>query len=53
MPPVGLNLLLSSYRFNEPVARVAKHTFKFLLIRLAVVLLITYVPILTTVLLKK
>ncbi len=53
MPPVGLNLLLSSYRFNEPVARVAKHTFKFLLIQLAAVLLITYLPILTTVLLKK
>jgi C4-dicarboxylate transporter, DctM subunit len=53
MPPVGLNLLLSSYRFNEPVARVAKHTFKFLLIQLAAVLLITYLPILTTILLKK
>lgn len=53
MPPVGLNLLLSSYRFNEPVAKVAKYTFKFLLIRLAAVLLITYLPILTTILLKK
>ena len=52
-PPVGLNLLLSSYRFNEPVGRVAKFTFKFLLIQLAAVLLITYFPILTTILLKK
>jgi tripartite ATP-independent transporter DctM subunit len=52
-PPVGLNLLLSSYRFNEPVGRVAKYTFKFLLIQLVAVLLITYVPILTTILLKK
>lgn len=52
-PPVGLNLLLSSYRFNEPMAKVAKYTFKFLLIQLAAVLLITYLPILTTILLKK
>ncbi len=52
-PPVGLNLLLSSYRFNEPVVKVAKNTFKFLLIQLVAVLLITYLPILTTVLLKK
>jgi TRAP-type C4-dicarboxylate transport system permease large subunit len=52
-PPVGLNLLLSSYRFNEPVGRVARDTFKFLLIQLVAVLLITYVPILTTILLKK
>jgi TRAP-type C4-dicarboxylate transport system permease large subunit len=53
MPPVGLNLLLSSYRFNEPIGRVAKFTFKFLLIQLVTVLLITYLPVLTTILLKK
>lgn len=52
-PPVGLNLLLSSYRFNEPVSRVARNTFKFLLIQLIAVLLITYLPFLTTILLKK
>ncbi|MEK7474063.1 MAG: TRAP transporter large permease subunit [Candidatus Coatesbacteria bacterium] len=44
MPPVGLNLLLSSYRFNRPMAQVAKDTFPFLLIMTAGVLLITYVP---------
>ncbi len=52
-PPVGLNLYLSSYRFCEPVGKVAKYTFKFLLIQLVTVLLITYVPFLTTLLLKK
>ena len=52
-PPVGLNLYLSSYCFNEPVVEVAKNIIKFLLIQLAVVLLITYMPFLTTVLLKK
>jgi len=44
---------LSSYCFNEPVVEVARNVLKFLLIQLAVVLLITYVPFLTTVLLKK
>ena len=52
-PPVGLNLYLSSYCFNEPVVEVARNVLKFLLIQLAVVLLITYMPFLTTVLLKK
>jgi C4-dicarboxylate transporter, DctM subunit len=52
-PPVGMNLYLSSYCFNEPVVRVAKDTFKFLLIQLATVLMITYLPFLTTFLLKK
>jgi C4-dicarboxylate transporter DctM subunit len=52
-PPIGLNLLLSSYRFNEPVSGVAKTTFKFLLVQLAAVLLISYVPFLTDVFLKK
>jgi len=44
MPPVGLNLLLSSYRFNRPMAQVAKDTFPFLVIMTIGVLLITYVP---------
>lgn len=43
-PPVGLNLLLSSSRFGKPMASVTRATFPFLLILLAGVLLITYVP---------
>jgi len=50
-PPVGLNLYLASYRFNEPIARVYRDVFVFLLLGLAAVLLITYVPLLTTALL--
>jgi C4-dicarboxylate transporter, DctM subunit len=49
-PPVGLNLLLSSYRFNKPVAEVTRATFPMLLVLLLGVLLITYVPWLTTLL---
>lgn len=43
-PPVGLNLLLASYRFNRPMAEVARATLPFLAILTAGVLLITYVP---------
>jgi tripartite ATP-independent transporter DctM subunit len=50
-PPVGLNLYLASYRFDEPITRVYKDVWVFLLLGLAAVLLITYVPFLTTALL--
>jgi C4-dicarboxylate transporter DctM subunit len=50
-PPVGLNLYLASYRFNEPMARVYKDVLIFLGLGLVAVLLITYVPLLTTALL--
>lgn len=43
-PPVGMNLFLSAYRFDQPLTRVYRYTFPFLLILLAGVLLITYVP---------
>jgi tripartite ATP-independent transporter DctM subunit len=43
-PPVGLNLLLASYRFNRPMSEVARATLPFLLILTLGVLLITYVP---------
>lgn len=43
-PPVGMNLFLAAYRFNQPMARVYRDSFPFLLVMLAGVLLITYVP---------
>jgi tripartite ATP-independent transporter DctM subunit len=46
-PPVGLNLFLASYRFDKPVLEVVRATLPMLLILLAGVLLITYVPVLT------
>jgi len=49
MPPMGENLFLSSYRFNQPLGRIYLSTAPFLVIILIVVLLITYVPALTTV----
>jgi len=50
-PPVGLNLYLASYRFNEPMGRVYKDVLIFLGLGLVAVLLITYVPLLTMALL--
>jgi len=49
-PPVGLNLLLASYRFNKPMAEVTRAAFPMLLVLLVGVLLITYFPPLTTLL---
>ena len=47
-PPMGLNLIISSTRFNEPLTRLYRVTFPFLVIQFAVVLLVTYLPELTT-----
>src|SRR5262249_40772743 len=46
-PPLGLNLLLASYRFKKPVLEVMWATLPMLGILAAGVLLITYVPWLT------
>ena len=47
-PPVGLNLFLSSYRFRRPLLEVAAASFPMLLVLAFGVLVITYVPWLTT-----
>lgn len=52
-PPVGLNLFLASYRFEEPLAKVYKNVVPFLLVLLAAVLLLTYVPWFSTALLPR
>jgi len=47
-PPVGLNLLLASARLKRPVGTVARATLPLLFVMFLGVLLITYVPALTT-----
>ena len=47
-PPVGLNLFLSSYRFERPLLQVYRAVLPMLLILAFGVLLITYMPSLTT-----
>jgi tripartite ATP-independent transporter DctM subunit len=49
-PPVGMNLFLSSYRFEKPLPEVYRAVVPMLVVLLASVLLITYVPWLTAVL---
>lgn len=43
-PPVGLNLFISSLRFERPVFSVVRATLPYIGILLAALLLITYVP---------
>ncbi len=50
-PPVGMDLFISSYAFDKPVVKVVKGILPFLLIQFLVVLLVTYVPWFTTILL--
>ena len=47
-PPVGLNLLMSSYRFRKPVPEVLRAVLPVIVVLSIGVLLITYVPALTT-----
>jgi C4-dicarboxylate transporter DctM subunit len=49
-PPVGMNLFLSSYRFGKSMPEVCRAVLPMLLVLLVGVILITYVPALTTVL---
>ena len=47
-PPVGMNLFLASYRFGEPMPTVIRAAIPMFLVLLLGVLLITYLPFLTT-----
>lgn len=46
-PPVGMNLFLAAYRFDENMPTIYRATLPFFIVRLIAVLLITYVPIIT------
>jgi TRAP-type C4-dicarboxylate transport system permease large subunit len=46
-PPVGINLFLSAYRFNKDMPTIYKATLPFFVVRFIVVLLITYVPVIS------
>lgn len=50
-PPVGLNLFIASYRFDKPILQIYASTLPFLLILLISVLIITYWPSLSLILL--
>lgn len=43
-PPVGLNLFLASYRFEQPLGRIYRSVLPFFLLQIAILLVVTYVP---------
>ena len=51
-PPVGLNLFLASYRFERPVTELYHATLPFLGLLLITLLIITYVPWISTILIR-
>ena len=52
-PPVGMNLFIASYRFERPVLEVYRATIPFFIILLLTVLVITYWPALSLVLISR
>jgi len=51
-PPVGINLFISSSRFEKPVAEIIRASLPFLLVLLFSLAIITYVPWLSLALLR-
>ena len=43
-PPVGMNLFLASYRFEKPFTKICRYVLPYLAIQFVIVLLVTYVP---------
>jgi TRAP-type C4-dicarboxylate transport system permease large subunit len=46
-PPVGLNLFISSIRFQKPVLTIVRATLPYIGILLLALIIITYVPTLS------
>ncbi|MCK4967190.1 TRAP transporter large permease subunit [bacterium] len=46
-PPVGLNLFIASFRFNQPILKLYHASLPFLVILLIALLIITYFPALS------
>jgi tripartite ATP-independent transporter DctM subunit len=43
-PPVGMNLFIASFRFNQPIVKLYVAAIPFLIILLIALILITYIP---------
>ncbi|CUU08732.1 TRAP transporter, DctM subunit [Candidatus Thermokryptus mobilis] len=52
-PPVGLNLFISSFRFEKPIIKVYLATIPFIIILFIALILITYIPEISLFLLKR
>lgn len=51
-PPVGMNLFIASYRFKRSITELYAATIPFMLVLLAALLIITYVPWLSLVMVR-
>ena len=51
-PPVGMNLFIAGYRFKKPIIEIYKSTIPFMLVLLLAVLIITYWPALSLILIS-
>jgi len=51
-PPIGMDLFIASYTFNKPVIKIVKNILPFLGVQSIILLLVTYIPWLTTALLR-
>ena len=51
-PPIGINLFISSIKFEKPVTRLYRASLPYLLLMLLLLVLITYIPPLSLFLLK-
>jgi tripartite ATP-independent transporter DctM subunit len=47
MPPMGLNLFFSAYRFNRPLPQIYRAVWPFLILGAVIVALVTYFPALS------
>ena len=43
-PPVGINLFISSFRFNRPITEMYRVSLPFLILLIIALIIITYIP---------
>jgi tripartite ATP-independent transporter DctM subunit len=52
-PPIGMNLFIASYRFKKPITELYQATLPFMMVLLIALLIITYVPEVSLILLDR
>jgi len=46
-PPVGINLFITSFRFNKPITEIYRASIPFLILLIIALIIITYIPALS------
>jgi len=52
-PPIGMNLFIASYRFKKPITELYQATLPFMAVLLIALLIITYIPEVSLILLDR